>query len=294
MRSNLYRWPVTLAATTALFLGGATAATARPGPPGPGNAPSAKSCQKDGWTTLATSENVTFASEEECTAYAAGGGVLQPYVAATDTDGDGYLDNADNCPAVANNQADLDRDGLGDACDSDIDGDTVSNDDELAIGQRATVFNGVDCRPGDAIFSPDQVTTNLDVYDTRNFAGADLRGCVTRRMYFLEGDFNHADLSHADLRGSYFNGVNIAGANLSGADLTDIGIWNSDLGGADLGGADLTRTALGGSNLTGANLTGATITDTAWVSGSGGLGTICPDGTNALSDPDYSCANHLL
>jgi hypothetical protein len=41
----------------------------------------------------------------------------------------------DNCPAVAgDNQADQDGDGLGDACDSDIDGDGVSNDAETARG----------------------------------------------------------------------------------------------------------------------------------------------------------------
>ena len=35
-----------------------------------------------------------------------------------DTDGDGLLDSQDNCIFVANsNQADLDRDGIGDVCD---------------------------------------------------------------------------------------------------------------------------------------------------------------------------------
>ena len=39
----------------------------------------------------------------------------------SDTDGDGILDAADNCPAVANpDQADSDGDGIGDACDMDL------------------------------------------------------------------------------------------------------------------------------------------------------------------------------
>jgi hypothetical protein len=46
-----------------------------------------------------------------------------------DTDHDTVGDNGDNCPAIANtDQADLDHDGAGDACDSDIDGDGVTND----------------------------------------------------------------------------------------------------------------------------------------------------------------------
>jgi uncharacterized protein (TIGR03382 family) len=45
-----------------------------------------------------------------------------------DADGDNVSDNGDNCPAIANpNQADTDRDGLGDVCDPDIDDDGVLN-----------------------------------------------------------------------------------------------------------------------------------------------------------------------
>ena len=45
-----------------------------------------------------------------------------------DTDGDGTPDASDNCPFDSNaDQADLDDDGQGDACDPDIDGDGVDN-----------------------------------------------------------------------------------------------------------------------------------------------------------------------
>ena len=48
--------------------------------------------------------------------------------AIPDTDRDGILDSDDNCPTTVNtDQADLDRDGLGDVCDDDRDGDGVPN-----------------------------------------------------------------------------------------------------------------------------------------------------------------------
>jgi hypothetical protein len=53
----------------------------------------------------------------------------------TDRDGDGIGDSSDNCVKQPNaNQADLDRDGQGDACDGDIDGDGHANSKERAQG----------------------------------------------------------------------------------------------------------------------------------------------------------------
>ena len=57
-----------------------------------------------------------------------GGLAAGPNPAPVDTDGDGFLDAADNCPAVANaSQLDTDEDSQGDECDSDDDGDGVDD-----------------------------------------------------------------------------------------------------------------------------------------------------------------------
>ena len=44
-----------------------------------------------------------------------------------DSDGDGYVDQLDKCPSIIDDQADLDGDGIGDACENDTDGDGIDD-----------------------------------------------------------------------------------------------------------------------------------------------------------------------
>ena len=54
---------------------------------------------------------------------------------ALDLDNDGILDVDDNCPFVVNDdQLDTDGDGIGDACDPDVDGDGVPNENDKCLG----------------------------------------------------------------------------------------------------------------------------------------------------------------
>ena len=74
-----------------------------------------------------------------------------------DADGDGFADGDDNCPDIANpDQADLDADGQGDACDADRDGDGVldASDNCAEIANADQADNDVDelgdvCDPDD-------------------------------------------------------------------------------------------------------------------------------------------------
>ncbi len=66
-----------------------------------------------------------------------------------DFDGDGYTDCTDNCPSIANSsQADADADGVGDACEGDIDGDGFVESDPVAAADANSYPGAVELCDG--------------------------------------------------------------------------------------------------------------------------------------------------
>ncbi len=85
--------------------------------------------------------------------------------------------SADNCPSVSNAaQDDLDTDNTGDACDSDIDGDGLSNDDETNIYMTDPLDSDSD---GDTFSDGDEVAAGSDPNDIQSvpsLADGDING----------------------------------------------------------------------------------------------------------------------
>ena len=84
-----------------------------------------------------------------------------------DADGDGVLDPADNCPAIANaNQTDTDNDDEGDACDADDDGDDIADsNDNCPLVKNTSQTNTDEDSQGDACDTDDDNDEVLDGAD---------------------------------------------------------------------------------------------------------------------------------
>jgi len=101
----------------------------------------------------------------------AGGRVVSWSVRVTytscDADGDGVEDHSDNCDPVANpDQSDIDRDGVGDACDGDPDGDgVVGPADNCPSVANPTQVNSDPDALGDACDADDDDDRTVDGRD---------------------------------------------------------------------------------------------------------------------------------
>ncbi len=66
--------------------------------------------------------NIPYFCIPHCDNMGMAGDIVVLNAAGTDTDGDGWEDDEDNCPDISNpGQEDCDGDGIGDACDDDVD-----------------------------------------------------------------------------------------------------------------------------------------------------------------------------
>jgi hypothetical protein len=98
-----------------------------------------------------------------------------------DGDSDGIVDAADNCPYVTNaDQADLDHDGLGDACDPDDDNDgTADTVDNCPMLANANQWDEDHDGTGDACEVQDDQTITFAELTGKTFGDADFTVAAT-------------------------------------------------------------------------------------------------------------------
>jgi hypothetical protein len=101
-------------------------------------------------------------------------GMAAPHLMASvtwtppDTDGDGVLDGADNCPNVSNPlQQNNDGDGQGDACDADDDNDGLSDADEMNFDGNPAYDPEADTNP----LLADTDADGIGDFDEKNYDG---------------------------------------------------------------------------------------------------------------------------
>lgn len=274
---------------------------------GDGSAPAADA-GSDGGSPAADAGVDATAPDGEAPDASDDAGVVIPCEAGTDPDKDNVCAGDDNCPNVRNpTQSDRDKDGIGNACDTDCgpltddcddDGVLDANDNCPGVpnaNQADADLDGV----GDACETAHANCVAVNNGQLASAAGVDLRGCAVGTD--AVSNFTGADLSCGKLNGNFLGdkdytnarlrrvvvSANWLGANVyTGADLREIAVcgsnWTSadnDFTDADLSGAlvrgsnwsgRLIRTKIGGLGCPGSNLP-ACATQTTGVSECPGL-----------------------
>lgn len=168
----------------------------------------------------------------------------------TDADGDGVadktdngdgtytdievVDGGDNCPLVVNpDQANLDQDEFGDACDNDIDGDGFLNGEDACpyvVGNDPSLCGETVDTDGDGI--PD-VYPSVEPYLTDGVAGENWDNCVdvpNPDQADLDGD-GEGDACETDTDGDGVNDLNLLDQPLDNCPLVPNGVNEADVPG---------------------------------------------------------------
>ncbi|MEO0887306.1 MAG: hypothetical protein AAFY54_15480 [Cyanobacteria bacterium J06648_10] len=87
-----------------------------------------------------------------------------PVPLAVDADGDGVEDAFDGFPNDPGRWADTDLDGIEDSSDDDIDGDGISNTEEVSLG----IFPYKADSDGDGVDDPTELNAGTDPVDPRS------------------------------------------------------------------------------------------------------------------------------
>jgi YD repeat-containing protein len=97
-------------------------------------------------------------------AYDANSNLASVTIDSTDEDGDGILDDADNCTYFSNaSQLDTNGDGSGNACDADLNNDGITNFADLALFRSAYATST--SQPG---YNPDADLNGDGVIDSQD------------------------------------------------------------------------------------------------------------------------------
>jgi hypothetical protein len=160
-----------------------------------------------------------------------------------DSDDDGIGDSIDNCPATSNpGQGDNDSDNQGDACDSDDDNDSLSDSEELIIGEDGFITNSLFAdTDGDGfedatdncplVYNVNQ-TNDVDTDGFGTECDCDDNNALINQLASDSPDHMLLDSNCDGIDGDKYKAVFVSSAGLASATDTDPTNTTSDVNGA--------------------------------------------------------------